>query len=123
MKTWLCIAAINGALAVAFGAFGTHALLGKLDPHLFNAFDTAARYQMYHALALGLTALAMRDGAGGIAKCAAACFFLGIILFSGSLYVFALTGERMFALVTPFGGGLFLAGWVLLAWAAARMKA
>jgi uncharacterized membrane protein YgdD (TMEM256/DUF423 family) len=122
MRIWLALAAVNGALAVALGAFATHALSGKLDPRLFNAFDTGARYQMYHALALGLTALSMRDGTAKLAKCAAICFLAGIVLFSGSLYALALTGERVFAFATPFGGGLFIAGWVLLAFAAARSR-
>ncbi len=122
MRPWLVVAAVNGALAVALGAFATHALPGKLDPRLFNAFDTGARYQMYHALALGLTALAMRDGVRGLTKCAAICFTAGIVLFSGSLYAFALTETRAFAFVTPVGGVLFLAGWVLLALAAARTE-
>jgi uncharacterized membrane protein YgdD (TMEM256/DUF423 family) len=122
MRLWLVLAAIDGALAVALGAFATHALSGKLDPRLFNAFDTGARYQMYHALALGLTALAMRDGARGFFKCAAICFFAGTVLFSGSLYVYALTTLHPLVFVTPLGGGLLIAGWVLLALGAARMK-
>ncbi len=67
MKTWLCIAAINGALAVICGAFAAHGLAGRLDAHALSVFETGARYHMYHALALGLTAFAMRGPAASAA--------------------------------------------------------
>lgn len=121
MNVWLLIAAINGALAVGFGAFGTHGLQGRLDTHHMEIFETAARYHMYHALAMGLAALAARGGAASTAANAAAGFFLaGIILFSGSLYLLAFTGTRALGFVTPFGGLAFLAGWIALTWAAAK---
>jgi uncharacterized membrane protein YgdD (TMEM256/DUF423 family) len=121
MKLWLVIAAINGALAVAAGAFGAHALQTRLDAHGLQVFETGAKYQMYHALAIGLAAFAMRGTAVTPASLAAGLFLLGIVLFSGSLYLFALTNTRSFALITPFGGVSFLAGWASLAWAAARL--
>jgi len=122
MNYWLLIAAINGALAVAAGAFGAHALQGRLDTHALQVFETGARYHMYHALAMGLAALAVRSGAGATQASAAAGFFLaGIILFSGSLYLLALTGIRSLGIVTPFGGLAFLAGWIALAWAATKV--
>ncbi len=120
MKWWLCIAAINGALAVACGAFAAHGLAGRLDAHALGLFETGARYHMYHALALGLAAFSMR--AGVPALMAAWAFLTGIVLFSGSLYLLALTGNRIFAMVTPFGGVAFLAGWIALAWAATRIE-
>ena len=119
MSTWLLIAAINGFLAVAAGAFGAHGLKEHLDAHALSVFETAARYQMYHALAMGLAALAPRSSA---ARLACALFLVGIILFSGSLYLLALTGMRALGIVTPFGGAAFLAGWAALASAAARMR-
>jgi uncharacterized membrane protein YgdD (TMEM256/DUF423 family) len=122
VRIWLVIAAINGALAVAAGAFAAHGLAGRLDPHALSVFETGARYQMYHALALGLAALAMQGAAARMANWAAWFFIAGIVLFSGSLYVLALTAFPQSALVTPFGGVAFLAGWVCLALAAARMK-
>ncbi len=122
MSTWLCIAAINGALAVALGAFAAHGLAGRLDAHALTLFETGARYHMYHALALGLAAFAMRGGAARVALWSAGSFLIGIFLFSGSLYLLALTGARGFAFVTPLGGVAFLAGWVTLAIAAARTK-
>ena len=122
VRIWLFIAAINGALAVAFGAFTAHGLSGRLDDGALGVFETGARYHMYHALAMGLAALAMHDGATRTAKWSAILFMSGIALFSGSLYLLALTGLRAFAFVTPFGGVSFLAGWVLLAIAAMRIK-
>ena len=122
MNLWLLIAAINGALAVAAGAFGAHGLKARLDPDHLQIFETAVRYHMYHALAMGLSALAARNGAASTASYAAAGFFLaGIILFSGSLYLLALTNIRALGIITPFGGLAFLAGWIALAWAAAKV--
>ena len=121
MNLWLLIAAINGALAVGFGAFGAHGLQGRLDAHHMEIFETAARYHMYHALAIGLAALAGRSGGASTPANAASGFFLaGIILFSGSLYLLAFTGTRALGFVTPFGGLAFLAGWIALAWAATK---
>ena len=118
MNLWLGIAAINGFLAVAAGAFGAHGLQGRLDPHAMSVFETGARYHMYHALAIGLAAFAMRDNATVPAQTAAAFFLAGIVLFSGSLYLLALTGNKALGIVTPFGGLAFLAGWAALAYAA-----
>jgi uncharacterized membrane protein YgdD (TMEM256/DUF423 family) len=122
VNIWLLIAAINGALAVAAGAFGAHGLQDRLDAHSLQVFETAARYQMYHALAMGLAALAIRIDAASTGAAVAAGFFLaGIVLFSGSLYLLALTGVRTLGLVTPFGGLAFLIGWIALAWTATRI--
>jgi uncharacterized membrane protein YgdD (TMEM256/DUF423 family) len=118
MNLWLGIAAINGFLAVAAGAFGAHGLQGRLDPHAMSVFETGARYHMYHALAIAVAAFAMRDNATVPAQTAAAFFLAGIVLFSGSLYLLALTGDRALGIVTPFGGLAFLAGWAALAYAA-----
>jgi uncharacterized membrane protein YgdD (TMEM256/DUF423 family) len=119
---WLLIAAINGFLAVAAGAFAAHGLQGKLDAHGLATFETGARYHMYHALAIGLAALASRNAAAaGTANVASAFFLAGIVLFSGSLYLLALTGTRALGFVTPFGGLAFLVGWATLAWAATKL--
>jgi uncharacterized membrane protein YgdD (TMEM256/DUF423 family) len=122
MNLWLLIAAINGALAVASGAFAAHGLQGRLDAQALQTFETGARYHMYHALAIGLAAFAIRDAAATPATAAAGFFLAGILLFSGSLYLLALTGARMLGLVTPFGGVCFLIGWGFLAFAATRLK-
>ncbi len=114
MKKWLFIAAITGATGVAISAFGQHALAGHLEPRLMSAFDTAGRYQLIHAVAMGLAGLAGRKWADR----AAALFLVGILLFSGSLYALVLTGIRGIGIVTPFGGLALIAGWLLLAVAA-----
>ena len=95
-------------LAVGLGAFGAHALKARLEPDMLAAFEIGVRYQVYHALALLLLA-SLR----GPSK-AAWCFTAGIALFSGSLYILALTGIRKWGAVTPIGGLLFLAGWLIL---------
>ena len=122
MNVWLVIAAINGFVAVAAGAFGAHGLQGKLDAHGLEVFETGARYQMYHALAMGLAALAMRGNAASTAQVAAIFFLIGIVLFSGSLYILALAGTRAVGIVTPFGGLAFLVGWATLAWAGTKIS-
>ncbi len=122
VRIWLAVAALNGALAVALGAFAAHGLSSQLDAHALGIFETGARYHMYHALAMALAALGMQSGGARIAAWSAALFLTGIVLFCGSLYALAITGERAFAFVTPVGGVSFLAGWVLLALAALRSK-
>jgi uncharacterized membrane protein YgdD (TMEM256/DUF423 family) len=121
MNVWLLIAAINGALAVACGAFAAHGLEGRIDARALSVFETGARYHMYHALAMGLAAFAARGAAAGPARAAAMFFLAGIVLFSGSLYLLALTGTRALGVVTPFGGVAFLIGWGTLAFAATKL--
>lgn len=121
MRIWLFLAAVNGALAVACGAFAAHGLSARLDAHALSVFETGARYHMYHALAMGLAAFAIRDAAGARARLAAILFLAGIILFCGSLYGLALIGTPLLGFVTPLGGLCFLAGWTMLALAALRL--
>jgi uncharacterized membrane protein YgdD (TMEM256/DUF423 family) len=121
MNPWLLIGGVNGALAVAAGAFAAHGLKDTLDANALSLFETGARYHMYHALAIGLSGLAMRGPAARLAQYAAMFFLAGILLFSGSLYALALTGVRAVAIATPFGGVAFLIGWVLLAYAGTRL--
>jgi uncharacterized membrane protein YgdD (TMEM256/DUF423 family) len=118
MKLWLFLSALMGMLAVIFGAFAAHGLKSRLGADALSVFETGARYQMYHALAMGLAAFAIRGPAARWARWAAISFLAGIILFSGSLYLLALTGNSALGIVTPFGGLLFIAGWGLLARAA-----
>ena len=99
-----------------------HGLQARLDAHALQVFETGARYHMYHALAIGLAAFAIRDAAATPATIAAGFFLAGILLFSGSLYLLALTGTKVLGIVTPFGGVCFLIGWGLLAFAATRLK-
>src|SRR5437588_9857931 len=104
MNPWLVVAAINGFIAVAAGAFGAHGLQSRLDSHALQTFETAARYQMVHALAIGLAALFARTP---LVTLCCAFFLVGIVLFSGSLYLLALTGTRTFGFITPFGCAAF----------------
>lgn len=122
MRTWLMIAAINGALAVLCGAFAAHGLKARLPPDMVEVFDTGARYHLAHALAMGLAALAASGPAAKRAQRAAALFLAGIVLFSGSLYLLALTGASAFGFVTPLGGLAFIAGWIMLGAAALKLE-
>ena len=106
---------VSAFVAVAAGAFGAHALRARLGPDLLAVFETAARYQMYHALALIAVAWATTRWDASPVRTAGWLFVAGTILFSGSLYLLALTGVRGLGAVTPFGGLCFLAGWLLLA--------
>lgn len=111
---------LSALIAVAAGAFGAHALRTRLTPDLLAAFETGARYQMYHALALLAAAwLAAARPGSHAAVWAGGLFVVGTVVFSGSLYALALSGHRWFGALTPLGGVAFLAGWSCLAWAAA----
>jgi uncharacterized membrane protein YgdD (TMEM256/DUF423 family) len=110
-RTFLFVGALAGFLAVAFGAFGAHALRSRLTPELLAAFETGVRYQMYHALAIVAVGLILARSGGWLFATAGWLFTAGIVLFSGSLYVLALTGVTTFGAITPIGGLLFLAGW------------
>jgi uncharacterized membrane protein YgdD (TMEM256/DUF423 family) len=125
-RLFFLVGALSALLAVAAGAFGAHALRGRLASDLLEVFETAARYQMYHALALLVVGLVLsRVSVGGAAWLGAAgwLFAAGTLLFSGSLYALALSGARWLGAVTPLGGLAFLAGWAALAvgvWRAGR---
>ena len=107
---FLMLGCLFAGTAVAAGAFGAHALKGLLDFQMLAVFDTATRYQMYHALGLCIVAFAIaQDVARGLVV-SGWCFVSGIVLFSGSLYVVALTGIKWVGAITPFGGVAFLVG-------------
>jgi uncharacterized membrane protein YgdD (TMEM256/DUF423 family) len=108
MRLWLGIAAVNGALAGAAGAFAAHGLKAQLAPNLLATWETGARYHMYGALAMGMAALAG-------SRWSPAVFLAGIVLFCGSLYGLALGGPGWMGPVTPLGGALLIAGFVCLA--------
>jgi uncharacterized membrane protein YgdD (TMEM256/DUF423 family) len=103
-----------GFLGVALGAFGAHALSERLEPRDLDIFETAVRYQMYHALALLALALVLDRWSGTLGTWAGWSFLVGILVFSGSLYVLVLTGQRWLGAVTPLGGVALLVGWALL---------
>jgi len=114
------IGTLLAGLAVGLGAFGAHGLRQVLSPEDLATFEIGVRYQMYHALALLAVGWASTRLESGALTAAGWLFVIGIALFSGSLYALVLTGQRWLGAVTPIGGVAFLAGWVLLAWAALR---
>ena len=111
---WVLLACIFGALSVAAGAFGAHALRGAVSARDLEIFQTAVQYQMTHALALFGVAWGRTRWRGELVNYAGNAFFAGILLFSGSLYVLVLTNTRWLGAVTPFGGIFMIVGWVLL---------
>ena len=119
-KIFFIFGSLSGFISVAAGAFGAHALKNKLAPEMLAIFETAARYQMVHALALLATAWAVTQFHSGLARSAGWFFFLGSVVFSGSLYSLVLTGVKAWGAVTPLGGLFLLAGWLMLALAAFR---
>lgn len=117
-KTFLLVGAVAALLAVGFGAFGTHTLRSRISPDMLAAFETAVRYQMFHALAIVMVGLIAARLDGWLVRAAGWLFAAGIVLFSGSLYVLALSGVTVLGAVTPLGGLAFLAGWACLVVAA-----
>ena len=135
-RAFLVIGAVSGLVGVAAGAFGSHALRGRLTPERLGQFETAVRYQLWHALALFAVVIVgslhfanprithpelivLEDTIGWPAAMAGWLFVAGTLLFSGSLYALALTGKRRWGMVAPIGGTCFILGWVSLALAAA----
>ncbi|EON73935.1 DUF423 domain-containing protein [Lysinibacillus sphaericus] len=117
MKRFIVTGALHGFLAVAFGAFGAHALKERLDDYGQGIWETAVQYQMFHATGLLVIGLLMSTKLLGEVKqlnVAGIFFNLGIVFFSGSLYVLALSGIKVLGAITPIGGVLFLTGWVLI---------
>lgn len=125
IRVFLAIAAILAGLSVAAGAFASHALREKLTDRALEIFETGARYQMYHALALLLVAilLSRADVPQPALIAAGYAFIAGIVLFSGSLYALSLSGIKVLGAVAPLGGLAFLVGWACVAIAAWSFKA
>jgi uncharacterized membrane protein YgdD (TMEM256/DUF423 family) len=121
-RLFFSLGAASAFLSVAAGAFGAHALRARLSPELLAAFETGARYQMYHALALIAAAWASAQWPGPLPRAAGWLFVAGTVLFSGSLYALVLSGLRWLGAITPAGGLALLAGWICLAAAAVRSK-
>ena len=120
-RTFLLIGAVAGFTGVTLGAFGAHALRGRLSPEMLVVFETGVRYQMYHALAIIATGLIAARMGGWLIVAAGWLFTAGIVLFSGRLYLLAFTGVTILGAITPIGGVAFLLGWACLAMAAAAM--
>lgn len=120
----LIVSGLAGLTAVAMGAFGAHALRGSVPPDLLAIYETGALYHLVHAVALFGAALLARDAAAGSqALWAGIAFAIGILVFSGSLYVLAITGIRWLGAITPIGGVAFMIGWAMVIWAGIRTQA
>lgn len=115
-KIFITVAALSGMLAVAFGAFGAHALKSRLDDYALGIFETAVQYHFYHSfalLAVGVIALTQPNTA--LLRSSGWLFLVGMFVFSGSLYILSLSGVRWWGAVTPLGGLALIAGWACLA--------
>lgn len=114
-RTILLTASFALALAVIIGAFGAHGLKSKITPDMLQVYKTGVEYHFYHALGLLLIGILALQSPSSFLNFAAAFIFAGILIFSGSLYVLAITGIKWIGAITPLGGLSFIAGWVLLA--------
>ena len=114
MKSILTIAAICGLLAVVLGAFGAHALKKMISPEMLEVYKTGVQYQFYHTFALLAVGILMHFNTSKALKWSGYLFVVGILLFSGSLYVMTITGIKALGIITPFGGTVWIAAWFLL---------
>lgn len=124
VQIFISVAAFLGGLSVAAGAFASHALREKLSERAIEIFETGARYQMYHALALLLVALLLSraEAAQSILMASGIAFIVGVVMFSGSLYTLSLTNIKWLGAIAPLGGAAFIIGWSCLAVAAWSFK-
>jgi uncharacterized membrane protein YgdD (TMEM256/DUF423 family) len=119
---WVAIGSGLMAIAVMAGAFGAHGLKDRLDAYALSVYEKAVFYHFVHAIGILLIALLARTGAisnTGAGRCSL-LLFIGILVFSGSLYALALSGVRVLGAITPLGGLAFIAGWALLLWESTR---
>lgn len=115
MKLSLLLGALGGFSSVAIGAFGAHAMRSRLDEYALRIYETAVQYQFYHSLALlAVGLLLMQFPQSTLLKSSVIAFTLGILVFSGSLYVLSISGLRWLGAITPLGGLAFLVGWACL---------
>ncbi|WP_062351405.1 DUF423 domain-containing protein [Bacillus kwashiorkori] len=122
MNIFLFLGALNGFLSVAFGAFGAHMLEGRIEAKYLDTWQTGVTYEMLHAVGLLVIGLLMAKFPGNALLTWSGWFMLiGIILFTGSLFVLSLTGIRVFGAITPIGGVSFLIAWALLMIAAVKL--
>ncbi|MEP1471281.1 MAG: DUF423 domain-containing protein [Halieaceae bacterium] len=121
---FISLASFSAMLAVAFGAFGAHALKNRLDEYALGVFETAVQYHFIHSLALlAVGILALSQPHTVLLKSAGWMFLLGILVFSGSLYCLSLTGIKWLGAITPLGGLAFIAGWACLGVAGWKLMA
>ncbi|CAD2072016.1 DUF423 domain-containing protein [Phocicoccus pinnipedialis] len=123
MKVLIIVGAINALISVACGAFGAHGLEGKLSEHYLQVWETACRYQMYHGLGIILIGVLKHMTGIQLFGTAGWIMLVGIILFSGSLFVLALSGVKILGAVTPIGGVFFIASWVMVIIGALKIPA
>ncbi|MDH0747269.1 DUF423 domain-containing protein [Pseudomonas sp. GD03842] len=121
LRTFLMLAAFFGFTGVGLGAFAAHGLKNRLTPEYLAIFQTGVLYQLIHALAIFGVALLAMQIQGRLVSYAGIAFTLGILLFSGSLYLMTLTGVSKLGIITPIGGLCFLIGWFILGWTAWRL--
>ncbi|MDQ0218560.1 DUF423 domain-containing protein [Peribacillus cavernae] len=114
MKLFIILGAINAFIAVALGAFGAHALEGKVPDKYLETWKTGVTYEMFHAAGLMIIGLVSSKISGPLMTWSGWLMFIGIILFSGSLYILCVTQIKILGAITPLGGVSFLAAWVLL---------
>ena len=116
-RLFFAVGCLSALVAVALGAFGAHGLRGRLVPDMLMSFEIGVRYQMYHALGLLAVGLALSRWPSSAVALAGWLFIAGTVVFSGTLYLLAVSGQRWLGAVTPVGGAAFIAGWLVLAWA------
>ncbi|MCB1700311.1 MAG: DUF423 domain-containing protein [Pseudomonadales bacterium] len=115
-KLFITLASLSGMFAVGFGAFGAHALKNRLDDYALGVFQTAVQYHFYHSLALlAVGVIALSHPQSALLRSSGWLFIVGIVIFSGSLYLLSISGLRWLGAVTPLGGLAFIAGWGCLA--------
>ena len=115
-RLFFAVGCVSAFVAVTLGAFGAHGLRGRLVPDMLTTFEIGVRYQMYHALGLLAVGLALSRWPSSAVAAAGWLFIAGTLVFSGSLYLLAVSGQRWLGAVTPVGGAAFIAGWLVLAW-------
>lgn len=121
-RTFVSLGGALAFLAVAFGAFGAHALRERIGPESLQIWHTGVEYQMAHALALILIGVLSAHVPDPRVKTSGWLLYFGVLIFSGSLYILAVSGIRWLGAITPLGGACFLAGWALLVWTVAKAK-
>ncbi|PKR77183.1 DUF423 domain-containing protein [Halalkalibacillus sediminis] len=121
MKILLLIGAINGFIAVALGAFGAHGLESRLSEKMLQTWEKAVQYQMFHTMAIFIAAVLLMRSEISSFSTAGWVFLIGIVLFSGSLYIYSVTGIKALAMITPVGGLAFLIGWIILGYAVTKI--
>lgn len=118
-KLFLLLGSLSAAVAVALGAFAAHGLKKSLTPQMLEVYQTGVQYHFYHALGLlliGIAAFYLPTSVSTSLRWSGWLLFAGIVLFSGSLYILAISGIRWLGAITPIGGSAFIFGWLLFAW-------